>query len=64
MSEKKLAVLTMDYGRTITGLVHLPASDNYYLVEIVKIENPIRDDWQTNDMVKIGKTLIQNLEWK
>lgn len=62
-ANKKLATLHMGYNRVITGLVTMPDSDGYYEVQIVKIENPIVDDWKENDVVKIGKELIQNVIW-
>lgn len=63
-SNKKLAELEMDYGRTIHGFVTIPESDGYLEVQIVKIENPIVDDWRDNDVVKISKELIKNVIWK
>ncbi len=64
MADKKLAVLEMDYGRTIHGFVTIPESDGYLEVQIVKIDNPITDDWQENDVVKISRDLIKNVIWK
>ena len=64
MADKKLAVLEMDYGRTITGLITIPESDGYLEVQIVKIENPIVGDWRENDVVKISKEIIKNVIWK
>jgi len=63
-SNKKLAALEMDYGRTIHGFVTIPESDGYLEVQIVKIENPITDDWHENEVVKISKELIKNVIWK
>ena len=63
-SNKKLAALEMDYGRTIHGFVTIPESDGYLEVQIVKIENPIVDDWRENEVVKISKELIKNVIWK
>lgn len=63
-TNKKLAALQLDYGRTIHGFVTIPESDGYLEVQIVKIENPIIDDWQENDVVKISKELIKNVIWK
>lgn len=63
---KKLATFTMRDGRIITGYVHEPLSDTYYLTQIVKVENtPLGDDdWQENDMVKISKELILEVNFK
>lgn len=63
-TNKKLAALQLDYGRTIHGFVTIPESDGYLEVQIVKIENPIVDDWRDNDVVKISKELIKNVIWK
>jgi len=63
-SNKKLAALEMDYGRTIHGFVTIPESDGYLEVQIVKIENPIVYDWHENEVVKISKELIKNVIWK
>jgi hypothetical protein len=63
-TNKKLAALQLDYGRTIHGLVTIPESDGYLEVQIVKIENPIADDWEDNEVVKISKELIKNVIWK
>lgn len=54
----------MGQGRIITGLVTIPESDGYLEVQIVKIDNPITDDWQENEVVKISKELIKNVIWK
>ena len=64
MADKKLAALQLDCGRTIHGFVTIPESDGYLEVQIVKIENPIVDDWSDNDVVKISKELIKNVIWK
>jgi|GEM_PF-5125781 len=63
-TNKKLAALEMDYGRTIHGFVTIPESDGYLEVQIVKIENPIVDDWKENEVIKISKELIKNIIWK
>lgn len=63
-TNKKLAALEMDYGRTIHGFVTIPESDGYLEVQIVKIDNPITYDWQENEVVKISKELIKNVIWK
>ena len=63
-TNKKLAALQLDYGRTIHGFVTIPESDGYLEVQIVKIENPIAGDWQDNEVVKISKELIKNVTWK
>jgi len=63
-SNKKLAALQLDYGRTIHGFVTIPESDGYLEVQIVKIDNPITDDWRENEVVKISKELIRNVIWK
>jgi len=63
-SNKKLATLQLDYGRTIHGFVTIPESDGYLEVQIVKIENPIVGDWRENEVVKISKELIKNVIWK
>ena len=64
MADKKLAVLEMDYGRIITGLITIPESDGYLEVQIVKIDNPIAGDWCENEVVKISKEIIKNVIWK
>jgi len=63
-TNKKLAALEMDYGRTIHGFVTIPESDGYLEVQILKIENPIVDDWRENEVIKISKELIKNVIWK
>jgi len=63
-SNKKLAALEMDSGRTIHGFVTIPESDGYLEVQIVKIENPIAGDWRENEVVKISKEIIKNITWK
>jgi len=63
-SNKKLAALEMDCGRTIHGFVTIPESDGYLEVQIVKIENPIAGDWSENEVVKISKEIIKNVTWK
>jgi hypothetical protein len=63
-TNKKLAAIEMDYGRTIHGFVTIPESDGYLEVQIVKIENPIVDDWRENEVIKISKELIKNVIWK
>lgn len=62
---KKLATFTMQDGRVITGFIHEPLSDTYYLTQIVKVENtPLGDDdWQDNDMVKISKELVTKIKY-
>ena len=64
MADKKLAALEMESGRTIHGFVTIPESDGYLEVQIVKIENPIVDDWRDNEVIKISKELIKNVIWK
>lgn len=66
MANKKLARLHMALGtdRVITGLVTIPESDGYLEVQVVKVENPIREDWKENDVVKLSKELIKQVEWK
>ena len=64
MADKKLGALEMGSGRTIHGFVTIPESDGYLEVQIVKIDNPITDDWQENEVVKISKELIKNVIWK
>jgi len=63
-SNKKLATIQLDYGRTIHGFATIPESDGYIEVQIVKIENPISGDWSENEVVKISKELIKNVIWK
>jgi hypothetical protein len=63
-TNKKLAALQLDCGRTIHGFVTIPESDGYLEVQIVKIENPIPGDWVGNDAIKISKELIKNVIWK
>ncbi len=63
-TNKKLAALEMDHGRTIHGFVTIPESDGYLEVQIVKIENPIVDDWKENEVIKISKEIIKNITWK
>ena len=63
-TNKKLAALQLDYGRIIHGFVTIPESDGYLEVQIVKIENPITNDWKENEVVKISKELIKNVIWK
>lgn len=53
----------MSQGRVITGLVHEPISHDYYNVQIMKIENPIVDDWQENDDIKISKSIVERFEF-
>lgn len=60
---KKQARLHMGQGRIITGLVTIPESDGYLEVQVVKVENPIRDDWRENEVVKISKSLINQIQW-
>ena len=64
MADKKLAALQLDSGRTIHGFVTSPESDGYLEVQIVKIENPIVDDWGENEVIKVSKELIKNVVWK
>lgn len=63
MENKKQARLHMGQGRIITGLVTIPESDGYLEVQVVKVDNPIRDDWKENEVVKISKELIKQIEW-
>ena len=63
MAQKRLAKLYMSQGRVITGLVHEPISHDYYNVQIMKIENPIVDDWQENDDIKISKSIVERFEF-
>lgn len=60
---KKQARLHMGGDRVITGLVTIPESDGYLEVQVVKVENPIRDDWRENEVVKISKSLINQIQW-
>lgn len=53
----------MGGDRVITGLVTIPESDGYLEVQVVKVENPIRDDWRENEVVKISKSLINQIQW-
>ena len=62
-TNKRLAKLYMSNGRVITGLVHEPISHDYYKVQIMKIENPIVDDWQENDEIKISKSIVERFEF-
>lgn len=64
MADKKLAKLYMSHGRVITGLISEPISKDYYEIQIVKIENPIPDDWEDNAVVKISKGLVEKFEFK
>lgn len=61
---KKLASLHMGGDRIITGIVTIPESDGYLEVQVVKVDNPIQDDWRENEVVKISKELIKQIEWK
>lgn len=63
MENKKLASLHMGGDRVITGLVTIPESDGYLEVQVVKVENPIRNDWRENEVVKISKSLINQIQW-
>lgn len=60
---KKQARLHMGGDRIIAGLVTIPESDGYLEVQVVKVDNPIRDDWKENETVKISKSLINQIEW-
>lgn len=60
---KKQACLHMGGDRIITGLVTIPESDGYLEVKVVKVDNPIRNDWKENEVVKISKDLIKQIEW-
>lgn len=60
---KKQARLHMWQGSIITGLVTIPESDGYLEVQVVKVDNPIRNDWKENETVKISKSLINQIEW-
>lgn len=53
----------MGQGRIITGLVTIPESDGYLEVQVVKVDNPIRYDWKENEVVKISKSLINQIQW-
>lgn len=53
----------MGGDRIIAGLVTIPESDGYLEVQVVKVDNPIRDDWKENETVKISKSLINQIEW-
>ena len=64
MEPKKLVELYMSHGRVITGLISEPISYSYYEIQIVKVINPIRNDWKTNDIVKISKSLVEKFEFK
>ena len=64
MEQKKLAKLHMSHGRVITGLINEPISKDYYEIQIVKIENPIPNDWEDNSVVKISKGLVEKFEFK
>lgn len=63
MENKKQARLHMGGDRIITGLVTIPESDGYLEVQIVKVDNPIRNDWRENETVKISKSLINQIQW-
>lgn len=63
MGNKKLAELNMRQGRVIKGLITEPISKDYYEVQVVKIENPIKGDWRENDVVKISKELVYNFKF-
>lgn len=60
---KKQARLHMGGDRVITGLVTIPESDGYLEVQVVKVENPIQNDWKGNETVKISKSLINQIQW-
>lgn len=60
---KKQARLHMGGDRVITGLVTIPESDGYLEVQIVKVDNPIQNDWMENEVVKISKSLIKQIQW-
>lgn len=64
MENKKLANLHMGGDRVIIGLVTIPESDGYLEVQIVKVVNPIPNDWRENEVVKISKSLIKQIQWK
>lgn len=61
--DKKLAELNMGRGRVIKGLVTEPISDDYIEVQIVNIHNPIVNDWDSNHIVKISKSLIETFKF-
>lgn len=64
MQQKKIAKLHMSHGRVITGLISEPISKDYYEIQVVKIENPLPNDWGDNDVVKISKVLVEKFEFK
>lgn len=54
----------MGGDRIIAGLVTIPESDGYLEVQVVKVENPIKNDWRENEVVKISKELIKQIEYE